>query len=147
MTKFREFVVPFAWTDLMRYFNGLDKTRRWLVRVSEYKRNRSVEQNAVSHGWYAQISRELGEDTPGEVKSECKLLYGIPILRADPDFDVFYRHLDRLSYTDRLAAMKYIDVTSLMNTTQMQEYMTAMQDAYADRVRLVYPNDPPEFYE
>ena len=32
-----------------------------------------------------------------------------------------------------------------MNTKQMLEYMTAMQDHYAGRVALQYPNDPPEW--
>ena len=103
---------------------------------------RSLDHNAVSHIWYAQIATELREDTPEGVHRECKLLYGVPILRAeDEDFRAFYdaaiKHV--LTYAEKLAAMRYIPVTSLMNPAQMKRYTDDMQKAYAGRVQLEYP--------
>ena len=43
---------------------------------------RTVDQNALSHVWYDQVARELGEDTELQVKAYCKLHFGVPILRA-----------------------------------------------------------------
>jgi len=134
---------------LVRYLNALPIAARWRIAVAPYKRDRSVEQNAVSHGWYAQIARELHEDTPEGIKRFCKLTLGVPILRgADADFCAFYdRALKGLEYEQKLEAMKYLDVSSLMTTDQMLEYMTAMQDTYAGRVDLRYPNDPPDAWQ
>lgn len=142
------FILPAGKSALLSFLDKLPMARKHRVRVGDYKRDRSVEQNAVAHGWYAKVSRELKEDTPEGVKRFCKLNFGIPILRADPDFDGFYQHLDRLTYEQQLEAMKYLDVTSLMTTTQTLDYMTDLQNHYSTRgVILVYPNDPPEFYE
>ena len=54
-------------------------------------KDRSRDQNAISHAWYEQIARELREDSPEGVKCECKLRFGVPILRAsDDDFREMY---------------------------------------------------------
>ena len=114
--------------------------RRCKVTIRAGKR--SLDHNAVSHIWYAQISTELREDTPEGVHRECKLLYGVPILRAeDDDFRAFYdtaiKHA--LTYEQKLAAMRWIPVTSLMTPAQMKRYTDDMQKAYAGRVQLEYP--------
>lgn len=102
---------------------------------------RSLDQNGISHVWYEQIARELREDTPLGVKNFCKLHYGVPILRAeDEEFrDLYDQVIKPLSYEKKLAAMKAWPVTSLMSKTQLSQYLEAMQSAYADRVRLEFP--------
>lgn len=129
----------------IRHISSLPMATRFRVVVGPYTKDRSVEQNAVSHGWYAQIAKETGEGTPEGIKRFCKLTLGVPILRgADADFCQFYdKALKGLSYEQKFEAMKYLDVTSLMTTSQMHDYMTAMQDTYAGRVDLRYPNEPP----
>lgn len=108
-------------------------------------KNRSLNQNAISHAWYEQISRELGEGTPEDVKCECKLRFGVPILRAeDEDFREMYdasikRHL---SYEQKLKAMRFLPVTSLMTKNQLSRYLEDMQREYAGRgVRLEFPEE------
>jgi hypothetical protein len=108
-------------------------------------KKRSLDQNAISHTWYEQIARELREDTPEDVKCECKLRYGVPILRAeDAEFceiyDAAIKH--HLSYDQKLTAMRFLPVTSLMNKRQLSRYLEDMQAAYAERgVRLEFPEE------
>ena len=102
---------------------------------------RSLDQNSLSHNWYEQISRELREETPLGVKCFCKLHYGVPILRAEnEDFRIQYDTvLKPLSYDKKLLAMNFLPVTSLMSKDQLSQYLSAMQEAYADRVQLTFP--------
>ena len=106
-------------------------------------KRRSDDQNALSHGWYEQVAKELREHSAHEVKRECKLLFGVPILRAeDEDFRAQYDGLikDRFSYEEKLALMDWLPVTSLMTTDQLSRYLEAMQSAYAKRgVSLEFP--------
>jgi hypothetical protein len=95
-------------------------------------KDRSLDQNAISHCWYEQIAKEVGGSAE-QVKRECKLLYGVPILRAsDAEFsDWCVSALDWLGYEEKVEAMKWIDVTSLMSVEQMADYLTAMQADHA----------------
>ena len=141
--KAQSFTAPHELDKAIICMMNLPKDKRFTIKVCDFKR--SVEQNAVAHGWYAQIARTLREDTPEGVKRQCKLTLGVPILRGDdPEFCAFYdKALKGLSYEQKLEAMKYLDVTSLMTVSQTQEYMRAMQDTYAGRVDLRFPNEPP----
>lgn len=117
-------------------------SRRYLeVSVKEGK-GRSVEQNAVLHGWFGQVARELREYDERGVKRFCKLHFGVPILRAeDDDFRVAYDRVIRpLGYEDKLVAMDILPVTSAMTTIQLDRCMTDIQDHYLKQgVALVYP--------
>ena len=119
-------------------------SRRYLeVSVKEGK-GRSVEQNAVMHGWFGQVARELREDDTRGVKRFCKLHFGVPILRAeDDDFRAAYDRVIRpLEYGDKLVAMDILPVTSVMTTIQLDRCMTDIQDHYRPRgVALVYPKE------
>ena len=102
---------------------------------------RSLNQNAIGHAWYLQVSREEAEYTPGDVKCLCKYAYALPILRGD---DAEYnaaceKVIDVLLYEDRIKAMEYWPATSLMNTKQKTEYLEAVQRHYAARVNLEFP--------
>lgn len=114
------------------------KHRRCKVTIRAGKR--SLDHNAVSHVWYAQIATELREDTPEGVHCECKLRFGVPILRAeDEDFRKFYdAALKWMPYSQKLEAIRYVPVTSLMTPAQMKRYMDDVQKAYAGRVTLEY---------
>lgn len=112
------------------------------VTISTAKK-RSVSQNSLAHEWYTQIASELRELSAHEVKRECKLNYGIPILRAeDEDFRAQYDGLikGRFSYEEKLQVMDWMPVTSLMTTDQLSRYLEAVQSAYAKRgVVLEFP--------
>ena len=119
-------------------------SRRYLqVSVIEGK-GRSIEQNAVMHGWFGQVARELRQDDARGVKRYCKLHFGVPILRAeDEDFRAAYdRVIKPLPYADKQVAMDILPVTSIMTTIQLDTCMTDIQDHYAKQgVMLVYPKE------
>lgn len=106
-------------------------------------KSRSGSQNAISHCWYEQIANELAEDTPAGVKRFCKLHYGVPIMRRDDeDFRELYdASIKPLPYEQKLQAIGLIPVTSLMNVSQLSEYLTELKEAYRGRVDLQFPQD------
>ncbi|MUV13556.1 hypothetical protein GN331_04960 [Lysobacter sp. HX-5-24] len=107
-------------------------------------KKRSVEQNAVLHGWFGQVARELREDDERGVKRFCKLHFGVPLLRAeDEEFrDAYDRVVRPLPYESKLIAMDILPVTSAMTTKQLDKCMTDIQDHYAKHgVALVYPRE------
>ena len=116
----------------------------WSVTYKPYRRNRSLEQNSLSHAWYEQISRQLHEYTAEGVKCECKLRFGVPILRADDaDFATWYDSAMKpiLTYEQKIESMRYLPVTSLMNTAQLSRYLEQIQQEYAGRVDLRFPDE------
>lgn len=108
-------------------------------------KDRSLDQNAISHCWYEQVARELREDDALGVKRFCKLAFGVPILRAeDADFREMYDTAikNSLSYEQKLKAMDFIPVTSLMTVAQLGAYLVAMQEHYRTRgVVLEFPEE------
>lgn len=105
-------------------------------------KDRSLDQNAISHCFYEQLARELKEDDALGWKSFSKLTFGVPILRAeDSEFRTFYDAAikNTLSYEQKLDAMKYLPVTSLMTKPQLSKYLEAMQAHFADQVKLEFP--------
>lgn len=106
---------------------------------------RSIDQNAISHAWYEQLARELREDDALGWKSYCKLNHGVPILRAeDEQFRTFYDSSIKstLTYEQKLSAMRYLPVTSLMTKPQLSAYLEAMQKDFERRgVRLEFPEE------
>lgn len=106
-------------------------------------RNRSLDQNSISHVWYMQVAAELREDDAAGVKRFCKLHFGVPILRAEDEafrefYDAAMKH--RLSYEQKLSAMNFVPVTSLMSTEQKTQYLDAVRTHYLTRgVCLEFP--------
>lgn len=116
---------------LIAYMRDLDPGL-YEVRISKYDR-RNLDQNALSHVWYKEISETLKQDTPDEVKAECKLRFGVPILRSeDDDFRALYDHCMKhtLTYEQKLKAMYYLPVTSLFTWEQMNRYLSQIQAHY-----------------
>lgn len=114
------------------------------VRVKIATGQRSLSSNALSHQWYKDAANQTGETIDG-VRNFCKLRYGVPILRAESKkfraiYDTNIKH--KLTYEEKLDSMPIIDVTSLMNKGQMNQYLSDMQREYANRgVILETPKD------
>jgi hypothetical protein len=105
-------------------------------------KDRSMDQNAISHVFYEQLSRELREDDANGWKRFSKLHFGVPILRAeDEQFRTFYDGaLKSLSYEQKLKAMEYVPVTSIMTKPQLSRYLETMQEHFLQHgVRLEFP--------
>ena len=125
----------------------LYRTNKFIKVTAKVGKARSLDQNAISHAWYEQIERELREDDVLGVKCICKLHHGVPILRAEDEaFRTFYDGaLKRLTYEQKIAAMKFLPVTSLMTKPQLSKYLEAMRDDFRKRgVQLEFP--PEEEY-
>lgn len=126
----------------LREMWGKYKFLRLNIKVGK---DRSLDQNAISHCWYDQVARELREDTVVGVKRYCKLHFGVPILRAeDAEFREFYDSAikSHLSYEQKLKAMDMVPVTSRMTVKQLSQYLEDVQAEYAKRgVLLEFPED------
>lgn len=98
-----------------------------------YKRDRSLEQNALSHAVYKTVADQLGDRTPEEVRCEAKLRYGVPILRAaDPEYCALYDEaIKPMDYETKLKAIRLWPVTRLMTVDQMQQYLDTVMTEYA----------------
>ena len=142
-----------AWTvnseSALQAFIGdmrdLFKQHKFVKVSAKIGKVRSLDQNAISHCWYEQLARELREDDALGWKAYCKLHHGVPILRAeDEQFRDFYDRTIKvtLSYEQKLDAMKFVPVTSLMNKDQLSKYLKAMQDDFLARgVILEFPEE------
>ena len=89
---------------------------------------RSLDANALHWKWAGEAAEQLGDCTADEVQRRWKLEIGVPILRADDDdFRAFYDEaLKPRTYEHKLAAMKYVPVTSIMTVPQMSAFMDAV---------------------
>lgn len=107
-------------------------------------RDRSTEQNRLSHKWYKETSEQTGEDIE-DVRARCKLEHGVPILRENEKFRQTYDRLIRpLSYADKIEIIKATDmpVTRLMNVGQMSRYLDIVFRRHAEiGVVLTIPPD------
>jgi hypothetical protein len=105
------------------------------VNLSQGKR-RSLEQNKLQRMWMSEIAEQLGDRTPEDVRGECKLTFGVPILRAENEkFRAEYDRLIRpMPYESKVALMKEpIDfpVTRLMTSKQKAQYLDAIVQHYS----------------
>lgn len=91
---------------------------------------RTTPQNKTIHLWYGQAAAFLEADSL-DVRAECKLTMGVPILRRDDAaFRAWYDEGIRpMPYAQKLKLFRMLDpaVTSKMNTRQLTEYMEAMR--------------------
>lgn len=129
--------------DALGVVRELYVKNRYLKLNVQIGKKRSLDQNAISHVWYEQLARELREDDALGWKCYCKLNFGVPLLRAEDDeFREFYDATIKrtFSYEQKLAAMKYLPVTSLMTKPQLSAYLEAVQEHFLARgVRLEFP--------
>ncbi|TNE46874.1 MAG: hypothetical protein EP341_09640 [Sphingomonadales bacterium] len=107
--------------------------------------SRTDAQNRLAQRWFTDISTQLGDQTHEDVRAECKLTIGVPILRAENDaFRVSYdRTMKHLPYEEKLAAIKAFDlpVTRLMSVAQMTAFMDEMQRKWTGQgIRLTDPD-------
>jgi hypothetical protein len=104
--------------------------------------DRSHDQNALMWKWAGEFAAQMGDRTAKEVQHEWKLTIGVPILRSENDaFRAFYdKALKVLEYPEKLAAMEYVPVTSIMTVPQMKALMDEIQrQAAHNGVRLTQP--------
>lgn len=106
--------------------------------------DRSLDQNALQFKWAGEAAQQLGDRTADDQQREWKLTIGIPILRSeDEEFCTFYdKALRPRPYEEKLAAMKYVPVTSIMTVPQMTRYLDEVfRQCQANGIALTVPRD------
>ena len=95
-------------------------------------RGRSLPMNSLWAVWYGLIGKESGQSVV-EVKCECKLLYGVPILCAEDEAfrRVWLAKFAGDTYEQQIFMMRYLPVTSLLSKSQGMIYTETMQREYA----------------
>ena len=109
------------------------------VTIKEGKK-RTLSQNQLIHLWFGEIAKQTHESTD-QIKRECKYYHGCPILMAeDPQFVKFVENLSHLTVEEKIAAMDYVAVTSVMDTKQLGRFADAVQRKYLGQgLRLTDP--------
>lgn len=110
-------------------------------------KHRTNDQNHLQRKWIQEISAQLGDTAPEEVRGYCKLHFGVPILRNEND--VFRAEYDvvimPLPYEHKLKLMMVpfdFGVTRIMNTRQKTEYLDAMHRHFSEQgIILTNPED------
>lgn len=107
--------------------------------------SRTSQQNRLAFQWFKDIASQLGDRSVEEVRAECKLIIGVPILREENEaFRVSYdRTFSGLGYEEKLEAVRIFDlpITRLMTTKQMGRFCDDMQRHWGGAVRLTDPQD------
>jgi len=117
-----------------------------VVTIREAGEVRTLAQNRLLHRWFADIARQMEGQTEAEIKADCNLTYGRPILaRDDEEWEAAFGYIfDTLSRPEKLKAIRVLDVpfTRRMSVKQLTEYMDQMQRDYAEvGIRLTDPEN------
>tara|TARA_Y100000310_G_scaffold339667_1_gene433021 strand:+ start:3916 stop:4347 length:432 start_codon:yes stop_codon:yes gene_type:complete len=109
-------------------------------------RRRSQEQNRLAFRWYGEIADQLDDRTRDEVRAECKLEIGVPIMREVESFRTRYDSIIRpLSYEHKLALMTEpldLPVTRIMTTEQLGRYLDEMARRWSQRGVILTTPEP-----
>ena len=101
-------------------------------------------QRRLSFQWYMDAARQLGDQTAAEVRAECKVVFGAPILCLHSEaFKASWATLrHRFTHEEVLKFVEQTElpVTSIMTIKQMTEYLDTVQRHYSQQgVRLTDP--------
>lgn len=103
------------------------------VHVKMNSNKRTLTQDALAHVWYGQIADYEGNKAE-DIKSYCKYNFGMQMLGQDPDCTEYINmvrdKIKPMAYEERIKFMKYIRVTSLMDTASHAAYMKKLQLFY-----------------
>ena len=125
----------------MRANVGADYSELFDRLVKRVSFKRTLDQNSLYWKWISEIARHNG-DTKEEVERRLKLSHGCKILcRDNAKFLAFcQKTLKTLPYDEMLEAMDYLNVSSIMTTKQMNEYLNEIEATYRQRgVALTVP--------
>ena len=96
---------------------------------------RSLAQNRLAQQWAADVSAQMGDRTPEEVRGYFKLHHGVPIRREDATFAAVYdARIRPLPYADKLALMMApidLPVTRGMTVKELTRYLDSIQREFS----------------
>ena len=106
---------------------------------------RSLDQNSLIYAIYKQIAEQAEDQSLREIRHECKLRFGVPILRAGNEkFKAMYDKAikETLTYEEKLEAMEFLPVTMLMTKPQGTEYIDTIIREYSRQgYSLLHPSE------
>ena len=121
------------------------RQQKKFIRVELYDSARTIDQNAMTFELYQTIGRTLyGGDTEF-ARNECKLQYGVPIMRRDSE--KFRQSYDKVikphDHKTKLEIMEMLPVTRLMDRAQISEYIEHVKNVYTQKgVSFQYLDQP-----
>lgn len=126
-------------TDLAKLIAGLPtpSTVEWRKGA-----DRSLDQNALQWTWAMEAAEQRQDMTADEVQREWKLRHGVPILREDSESfrQTYDRMIKPLPYSEKLEAMRIIEVSRIMGVRQMTRYLDSITRECAEQgIRLTIP--------
>lgn len=116
--------------------------KRPVVEILPERRN--LNQNQMFYALYQQIGQQVDDKSIKDIRRECKLIYGVPILSAaNPEFCIFFdKALGRLTYEEQLHAMDFVPVTSLMSKAQATGFIDQVIREYSQQgLCLLHPSE------
>lgn len=131
-------------TSLLRF---IEKQKLPFVAEIQPGRARTVAQNKLQRLWLNEVSEQMGDRTPEEVRGFCKLHFGVPIMRAASEgFQQTYDEVIRpLPYAAKIKLMMVpldLPVTRLMNTKNTTQYLDEIYQHFTgEGVALTQPED------
>lgn len=107
---------------------------------------RTGAQNRLAMAWAADVSAQLGDRTPEQVRGYFKLHHGVPIRREDEAFaEAYERTIRPLPYETKLACMMVpidMPVTRDMTKAELTRYLDSIQAEFLPMgVRLTDPEE------
>ena len=122
---------------LVNLIGGMNLGKPWTLSIDRPRKKRTLAQNRLQREWLKEIAEQTGRRAE-EVRGECKLTIGVPILRLEND--AFREQYDRvvrpLPYETKLALMMEpfdFPVTRLMTTAQHAKYLDEVQRHFAEQ--------------
>lgn len=106
--------------------------------------SRSLDQNSLIYALYQQIASQLPDSAIVDIRRECKLRYGVPILRAHSEefCYVYDKAIKPLDYEFKLRAMDWLPVTSKMAKAQATEFIETVVREYSQQgLCLLHPSE------
>ena len=101
------------------------KSRTWL-------------QNKLQRKWMIEVSEQLGDRSPEDVRAYCKLTIGVPILRHENDdfcekYDRIIKPLDYATKLEMMAEPLDFPITRMMTTKQKTEYLDTVLRHFSEQ--------------
>ena len=109
--------------------------KEYEIVVRDWSEKRTLSANAQQWVWYKQISNHYGSETK-QVARECKLDFGLPIVLRNPKYGpVIDYTLNNIGFhsmmrEDQIKVIDIVQITSLFNTKEHNEYRENLQDYY-----------------
>ena len=131
-----------VYQNMLQYFASRDQEKTYKVTFQEYKRDRSLEQNALLWKWHTEYAAQYG-CTKEYAHNRFKYKYVLPILLRDDEDGQIKRVWDLVrGDKEAIAGLVKAIHSSDLSVSQMSEAMTEYQmDASAQGFVFTDPED------